>query len=113
MQAVIATAIGALPIRVRELILLPDVIAILIESGPHLPCLGQLLYAGDGFYSYKVRALGTVSTQPILKGRVFQRGDLAIANAIDEVEDLLKTRVSDAPGINRRPLRLRVAAMLR
>ena len=45
MQAVIATAIGALPIRVRELILLPDVIAILIESGPHLPCLGQLLYA--------------------------------------------------------------------
>ena len=113
MEAVIAAAIGALPIRVREVIVLPDVIAILIESGSHLLCLGQLLYAGDGFYSHKVRASCTVSIQLILKGHVFRRGDLAIANAIDELEDLLKTRVSDALGINRRPLRLRVASLLR
>ena len=63
---------------------MPDIIAILIESGSHLLCLGQLLYAGDGFYSHKVRARCTVSTQLILKGRVFRRGDLAIANALDE-----------------------------
>ena len=113
MQAVSAAAICAPPIRVRELIVLPDVIAILIESGPLLPCLGQLFYAGDGFYSYEVRARGTASTQLILKGRVFRLGDLAITNVIDEVEDLLESRVSDALGINRRPLRLRVASMLR
>ena len=54
-----------------------------------------------------------VSVQLILKGRVFRRGDLAVAIPVDEVEDLLKAGVSDAPGINRRPLRLRVVAMLR
>ena len=54
-QTIITIAIGALPIRVRELIILPDVVAIFIKSGPHLPCFGQLLFAKGGLHLLNVR----------------------------------------------------------
>ena len=60
-QTAIAIAIGALPIRVRELVVLPNVVAILIESGPHLPRFGQLLFAEGGLHFRHVRVRVFVS----------------------------------------------------
>jgi hypothetical protein len=49
-QAIVTITIGPRPIRVRELIVLPDVIAIFIESGPHHMCFFQLILAEGGLH---------------------------------------------------------------